>query len=118
MLRRIRGTSFPTFTPGDSARRRCNASPLSPFAIGLTASTNTSTPIPPSHTVKLRQYKRLTGSASTSAITLAPVVVKPETVSKKASTNDDTAPLRQNGSAPNTERSTHERPTVTKPSRA
>lgn len=42
--------------------------------------------MPPSQWVKLRQYKSPIGSISTSDNMLAPVVVKPETTSKKAST--------------------------------
>ena len=54
--------------------------------MGRMAMTNTSTPIPPTQWVKLRQNRppRLRGSISVRM--LEPVVVKPETVSKKAST--------------------------------
>ena len=43
-------------------------------------------PIPPSHWVNWRQIARLRGSASTCAMTLPPVVLKPDIPSKKAST--------------------------------
>ena len=49
------------------------------------ANTNTSTPIPPIQCVKLRQNKEQCASTSTSDKILAPVVVKPEIVSKRAS---------------------------------
>ena len=48
--------------------------------------TNTSTPMPPTQWVKLRQKRMLLLRDSTSGRMLAPVVVKPETVSKKQST--------------------------------
>ena len=49
---------------------------------------------------------------------LAPVVVKPETVSKNASVYEGISPLMQNGSAPKADMSAHESATITKPSRA
>ena len=47
-----------------------------------------------------------------------PVVVKPDTVSKKASTKNGISPLMINGSAPNTDISTQASATITRPSRA
>ena len=47
---------------------------------------NTSTPMPPTQWVKLRQNSSPWLMASTSVRTDAPVVVKPDTVSKNAST--------------------------------
>ena len=41
--------------------------------------------MPPSQWVKLRQYNSPMGRASMSVSTLAPVVVKPDTVSKRQS---------------------------------
>ena len=49
--------------------------------------TNTSTPIPPTQCVKLRQNRMPRCRDSTSVKIVAPVVVKPETVSKIQSTN-------------------------------
>ena len=64
------------------------------FAMGLSAagvfdikiSTNTSIPIPPIQCEKLRQNSDECASAVTSVTILAPVVVKPDDISKKAST--------------------------------
>ena len=50
------------------------------------AMTNTRTPMPPTQWVKLRQNRMPRFSDSTSVRMVAPVVVKPETVSKKQST--------------------------------
>ena len=47
--------------------------------------TNTSTPMPPTQWVKLRQNRPPRLRGSTAVRMEAPVVVKPETVSKKAS---------------------------------
>ena len=82
----IRGTSLPTLGPGLSARSRCMVKPSPRLPLGTMASRNTSTPMPPSQWVKLRQYRSPLGRASTSVRMLAPVVVKPETVSKTQST--------------------------------
>ena len=79
----MRLTSLPTVGPGTSARRRCMPCPS---VMGRTAMTNTSTPMPPTQWVKLRQKRMLLLRDSTSGRMLAPVVVKPETVSKKQST--------------------------------
>nr|WP_291026445.1 hypothetical protein [Hydrogenophaga sp.] len=45
-------------------------------------------PIPPSHWVKLRQKRMPRPALSMSVITEAPVVVKPEADSKRASTGE------------------------------
>ena len=81
----ILGTSFPTLGPGLSARRRCMVNPCLLSAVEATAKRNTSTPIPPTQWVKLRQYKMLLDRLSTSGRMDAPVVVKPDTVSNNAS---------------------------------
>ena len=57
-------------------------------------------PIPPIQWVKLRQNSIQWERASTSSITLAPVVVKPDTVSKRALTKFGIAPERKKGRAP------------------
>ena len=53
--------------------------------MGSTAMTNTSTPMPPIQWVKLRQNSTPWPRGSTAVKNVAPVVVKPETVSKNAS---------------------------------
>ena len=54
---------------------------------GAKASQNTSTPLPPSQWLKLRQYRIPQERDSTSGRMDAPVVVKPDTISKNASMN-------------------------------
>ena len=78
---RIRGTSLPAVGPGTSARTRCME--LS-FSIGMTISTKTSTPIPPTQWVKHLQNATPCPSVPGSARTDAPVVVKPDTISNNA----------------------------------
>jgi hypothetical protein len=68
-------------------------------------------PIPPNHWMKLRQKRTLLGRFSTSGNTVAPVVVKPETVSKYASVNVEKVPVRRKGREPNNATTTH--PSVT-----
>ena len=77
----MRLTSLPAVGPGISARRMCM---VCPSLMGKIAMTNTS--MPPTQCVKLRQNRLPRLSGSTAGRILAPVVVKPETVSKKAST--------------------------------
>ncbi len=79
--------SLPTLGPGDSARMMRM---LCPPVMGKRARRNTKTPMPPNQWVKLRQKRRDRGMASTSARMDAPVVVKPEMTSKRASTNRGT----------------------------
>ena len=79
---RILGTSLPTDGPGLSAFIKFM---LEPPDKGTTASKNTRTPIPPIQWVKLRQNKPQWDIASTSSSMLAPVVVNPDIVSKRAS---------------------------------
>ena len=73
---------------------------LSPDS-GTMASMNTSTPMPPSQWVKLRQNSRHFGRSSTARRMLAPVVVKPDIVSNTASTKDGISPVSINGRQPN-----------------
>ena len=77
-----RGTSLPLTGPVISARMRWSECASSS---GMTAIMNTSTPIPPMKCEKLRQNRIERGRDSTSVRMEAPVVVRPETVSKKAS---------------------------------
>ena len=88
---RIFGTNFQTEGPGLSARIRLIWEP--PLS-GITASRNTSTPMPPIQCVKLLQNSAQWESASTSLKMLAPVVVKPEIVSNKASAKEGISPLK------------------------
>ena len=85
--------------------------------MGTTASRNTSTPMPPSQWVKLRQYSSPLGMASTSVKMLEPVVVKPETVSKKQSMKLGMAPLKKKGSPPAKDTTTQHSATLRNPSR-
>ena len=74
--------SLPTEGPGTSARIRCMARPS---VRGMTAIRKTSTPMPPTQWEKLRQNSIPWLMDSTSVRMVEPVVVKPETISKKAS---------------------------------
>ncbi len=76
-------TSLPNCGPGISAL----ASAVDILSLpGKSAIANTRTPIPPSHCVRARQNSRDLGIISTLVSMLAPVVVKPDTVSNSAST--------------------------------
>ena len=112
---RARGTSLPTVGPGTSARMMCiERSPL----MGMTAMRNTSTPMPPIQCVKLRQNRPERERLSMSFKIEAPVVVKPEVVSKKASTKWGMSPLIRKGTQPSSDIASHDRPTQVNPSRA
>ena len=76
-------TSLPTLGPGTSARIRYIERS---FESGRTAITKTRTPIPPMNMMKHRQKPMPCGIADMPPeSTVAPVVVKPEAVSKTAS---------------------------------
>ena len=83
---------MPFFTaPGISDRNRCRA----PTPIwGRMAMKSTMIPMPPSQWVKLRQKSRLFGDPSISVRIDEPVVVKPDMLSKKASTGSGMKPER------------------------
>ena len=85
--------------------------------MGIRATVKTTIPTPPCHCVRLRQKSRERGSDSTSRKTVAPVVVKPDTVSKKASRALCVAPFIRKGSIPMRERRSQVRVTVSIPSR-
>ena len=91
---------------------------LWPSLIGRMAMTNTRTPMPPTQWVKLRQNSPPRLKGSTAIKMEEPVVVKPETVSKKASTYMGMSPVRTKGSAPKADMASHARATATKPSLA
>ena len=57
-------------------------------------------PMPPSQCVRLRQNSTPCGSDSMSVRMLAPVVVNPDMVSKKASVNEGMLPERMKGRLP------------------
>ena len=62
--------------------------------VGIISSRNTTTPRPPIKWVADLQNSRLRGSASTSERMVAPVVVKPETLSNQALTTVKGPPQR------------------------
>ena len=109
---------MPTLGPGLSARRRCMVKPPPAPLTGTTARRKTSTPMPPTQWVKLRQKRMPLGSPSTAGRMEAPVVVKPETVSKRASTRFGMAPERTKGRQPRKLMAIQARLTQTRPSLA
>ena len=82
------------------------------------ASDSTMMPMPPIQCVRLRQKSRPCGTASMSVRMEAPVVVKPDMVSKKASVKLGIAPESMKGSEPKREKSSQAKVTMAKPSRA
>ena len=78
----------------------------------------TSTPIPPIQWVKLRHMSMHLGIASTSLRILAPVVVKPDTVSNRASTKEGIAPESHIGIVPQRDRTIQLSATIINPSLA
>ena len=73
--------------------------------------------MPPIHCMSARQNSRPRGKASTSAITVEPVVVKPAMVSKKASVTLVNVPLVMNGNMPKAEKNTQMMAVSRSPSR-
>ena len=74
--------------------------------------------MPPTQWLKLRQYSIPCDMASTSLSIDAPVVVKPDTISNNASTNEGISPDSQKGRQPNRLITIQLSPTHTSPSRA
>jgi len=72
--------------------------------------------MPPIHCVKLRHKRSEYGSDSSRLITVDPVVVNPETDSKKASIGPS-APVNTYGAPPNSDTRIQPKPTTRKPSR-
>jgi hypothetical protein len=70
----------------------------------------------PIHIVKLRQNKTPLGSASISVSKVDPVVVNPDTDSKKASTKEGILPEIKKGRAPKSDTKIHPKDTMDKPS--
>ena len=108
------GTSLSTCGPGLSAFIRLT---WEPPVRGSRESRNTRTPMPPIQWVKLRQNRMPLGRSSTAGRMLAPVVVKPETVSNMASTGLGMLPVSTKGTAPTTLMSSQQSAVVAKPSR-
>ena len=79
-------------------------------------------PMPPSQCVRLRHSRKLSGTASMAGVPgppriVAPVVVKPDITSKKASVYDASVPDNTQGSAPTSDSRNHASATMAKPSR-
>ena len=84
-----RGSMRSLVGPGISARNSCM--PPAP-AKGKTATTRISTPMPPTRWVVARQSRMPLGTPSRIGMTVAPVVVMPETVSNTAATGEAITP--------------------------
>ena len=105
--------TFPAFGPGTSA---FITNIELPRDFGIIAIINERIPIPPIQWVKLLQKRIDFGIELISLNIDAPVVVKPDAVSKKASIKLGIQPLKTNGSAPKTETSIQPTPQITRPS--
>ena len=110
---RALGTSLSQVGPGISARIR-NMEFL--LLKGITAITKTSTPIPPTQWVRQRQKFIHLGRPSISLRIVDPVVVKPDTTSKNASSNRGMHPENRKGSAPKKDHRIQASATIRKPS--
>src|SRR5699024_3197340 len=110
---RTLGTNLDTEGPGLSARIRYM---LEPFLTGISIRINTSTPMPPIQWEKLLQNRLTWERASTSDRMEEPVVVKPETISNRASTKEGISPVSTKGTAPNRLRTTQARAAAANPS--
>ena len=85
-------------------------------ALAVIAITNTITPIPPIQWENDRQNSIDFGRISTFGTIEAPVVVRPLTISNKASVKEGISPLMTNGSAPTSELATQQTATAINPS--
>ncbi|MPN53690.1 hypothetical protein SDC9_201356 [bioreactor metagenome] len=99
--------------PVDSAEKSCT---LEKPKIGNKANEITIIPSPPIQWVRLLQYNMLLGKDSTLSKTVAPVVVKPDIVSKNASVTDGILPLRQKGNNPISVKHIQQKVTIKEPS--
>ena len=81
--------------------------------MGNTASVNRMIPMPPIHCMSERQKRMPWGRHSTSSRMVAPVVVNPDIVSKKASVRLVMLPWMRKGNMPNSEKMTHTAVTTT-----
>ena len=77
--------------------------------MGSTATVKKTMPSPPSHWLRQRHSSVARGMASVSLITVQPVVVKADILSKKASVKLVISPLSSSGSVPTKANITHER---------
>ena len=100
-----RGRSFSCVIPVTSALNICI--PPDELSIGSTASVNRMIPMPPIHCISERHICTAWLSAALLSITEAPVVVKPDMASKKASDTLMLISLSMNGIIPNAENTTH-----------
>ncbi len=80
---------------------------------GMMSKRKTTTPRPPMKCVEDRQKSRLLGRDSTLERIVAPVVVKPETLSNQAFMMENGPPQRAYGSIPNMNESSHDRTIIT-----
>jgi hypothetical protein len=85
---------------------------------GAIATTSTTMPTPPNHCMVLRQRRIASGSDSTCLSSVAPVVVKPLMLSKKASPGRPNVPSTRNGTAPTIAAASQAAVTAKNPSRA
>jgi len=86
--------------------------------LSIIARAKTNTPIPPIKWVKLRQKRREWLRTPTSSNIVAPVVVKPELTSKKASIMLGICPEKTKGRAPKKDQRIQQRATIRTPSLA
>ena len=96
--------------PTDSAEKRLIS--LRPN-IGNTATVKNTIPKPPTQWVIMRQKSIDFGNASISCNIVAPVVVKPDMVSKKASVKPGMLPVNIYGNVPKSEKTTQHSVTTT-----
>src|SRR5690554_1314494 len=113
VLSLVEGTIFSICGPVVSALRIFM---LFKFVVGRKARTKTKIPIPPIQFVKERQKSNPLLKLSTLSNIEAPVVVKPDTVSKKAFMKLGISPLMIKGSDPNKLIIIHDRLTIANPS--
>ena len=106
----MRGCSLERIGPTDSAEKRLIS--FNP-KIGNTATVKNTIPKPPTQWVIIRQKSIDFGSASISCSMVAPVVEKPDIVSKKASVKFGMLAVSIYGSVPKSEKTTQQRITTT-----
>ncbi len=109
----MRGVSLSATGPGTSALKSCI--PPTPRK-GRIARDSTMIPIPPIQWVRLRQNRIPWEMLSMSVRVVAPVVVKPDMVSKNASVKEGMAPESIKGRLPHREKAIHPKATTAKPS--
>ena len=105
-----RGCIFERMGPVASA---ANTFMLPPTNEGSTAMVKKTMPRPPIHCMSDRQNRMPWGSRSTSSMMVAPVVVNPDMVSKKASVRLVMLPCMMKGNMPKTENTTQASVTTT-----